>query len=52
MKKLIHLIKVFIQKFGLRRDDIIPNYWQPKWDSNGREISEYTDPSARVLDIY
>ena len=44
--------KVFTQKFGLIRDDIIPNYWQPKWDKDGNELKGYIDPSARVLDVY
>mgnify|MGYP003974050681 FL=1 len=36
----------------MRRDNIIPNYWQPKWDKDGNEIKEYMDPSARVLEVY
>ena len=43
---------VFHKYFGSKRDNIIPRYWQPKWDKNGNEIVEYIDPSARVLDIY
>ena len=38
--------------FGEFKQKVLPNYWQPKWDSNGNEIKEYIDPSARVLDIY
>jgi asparagine synthase (glutamine-hydrolysing) len=43
--------KIFLSKFGLSKDKVIPHYWQPKWDSNGI-INEYVDPSARVLDVY
>jgi asparagine synthase (glutamine-hydrolysing) len=42
----------FIEYFGNKRLDIIPHYWQPKWDKNGNTIQEYVDPSARTLDIY
>jgi hypothetical protein len=33
---------------------VLPHYWQPKWNSDGKEIrvDEYIDPSARVLDVY
>jgi len=44
--------ELFITQFGIRRDNIIPNYWQPKWDKDGNEIKEYMDPSARVLEVY
>ena len=27
-------------------------YWQPKWNKQGQEVTEYIDPSARVLSIY
>jgi asparagine synthase (glutamine-hydrolysing) len=43
---------VFEEKYGSLNSDIIPNYWQPKWDKEGNEIKEYIDPSARVLDVY
>ena len=26
----------FLQKFGISRETIIPNYWQPKWDKDGK----------------
>ena len=42
----------FLEKFGINREDIIPNYWQPKWDKDGNNIHHYVDPSARVLDVY
>ena len=44
--------KIFIQKFGEHRLSILPHYWLPKWDKEGNEVTEYMDPSARVLDIY
>ena len=42
----------FIEYFGKLRLEIIPHYWQPKWDKNGNTITTYVDPSARTLDIY
>lgn len=42
----------FRKYFGNNRDDIIPHYWQPKWDKDGNEITSYVDPSARTLAIY
>jgi len=42
----------FIEYFGENRLNVIPHYWQPKWDKNGNEITTYVDPSARTLDIY
>lgn len=42
----------FFEKFGFNREDVIPNYWQPKWDKNGEEVSNYVDPSARTLEVY
>ena len=38
---------IFINYFGSHRVNILKNYWQPKWISK-----EFTDPSARTLDIY
>ena len=43
--------KIFIEFFGEERLNIIPGYWQPRWDSNGK-LNSYTDPSARTLSIY
>lgn len=51
-KEASYYKKLFINKFGINREDIIPKYWQPKWDKNGEETSEYVDPSARELDVY
>ena len=33
------------------RAEIIPGFWQPKWDANG-EVQQYVDPSARTLGTY
>ena len=42
----------FIEFFGEKRLGIIPHYWQPKWNKDGTQVSDYIDPSARTLDIY
>jgi len=42
----------FIEFFGEKRLNIIPDYWQPRWDKNGELVTSYVDPSARTLDIY
>ena len=41
--------KIFIEFFGEKRLNIIPDYWQPKWINKS---NKYIDPSARILDIY
>jgi asparagine synthase (glutamine-hydrolysing) len=43
---------LFINHFGTKRLNIIPGYWQPKWDKDGKEINSYVDPSARTLSVY
>ena len=43
---------LFRKYFGNNRDDIIPHYWQPKWNKDGQVVDSYVDPSARTLDIY
>lgn len=52
MKEEEYYKERFMYYFGENRLNIIPHYWQPKWDKNGNEITKYIDPSARVLDIY
>ena len=42
----------FIEFFGEKRLNVIPDYWQPRWNKNGELITSYVDPSARTLDIY
>ena len=51
-KEAYYYRKQFVSLFGIDRQKIIPGYWQPKWSSDGKEVKEYIDPSARVLDIY
>jgi asparagine synthase (glutamine-hydrolysing) len=51
-KEAYYYRKIFCEMFGDNRVNIIPGYWQPKWNKDGEEIKEYIDPSARVLDIY
>jgi asparagine synthase (glutamine-hydrolysing) len=41
--------KTIFKNYFKNRDNIIPNYWQPKWINKN---NEYIDPSARILDIY
>jgi len=43
--------KVFIEFFGKEKLTILPDYWQPKWNSSGK-INKYVDPSARTLTVY
>jgi asparagine synthase (glutamine-hydrolysing) len=51
-KEAYYYRKLFCHRFGKDRQNVIPKYWQPKWDSIGNEITEYIDPSARVLKVY
>jgi asparagine synthase (glutamine-hydrolysing) len=51
-KEAYYYKKIFCSIFGEHRQNIIPGFWQPKWSSDGKEVTQYIDPSARVLDIY
>jgi asparagine synthase (glutamine-hydrolysing) len=51
-KEAYYFRKVFCEIFGPHRQNIINGYWQAKWDKDGNELTHYTDPSARTLDIY
>jgi asparagine synthase (glutamine-hydrolysing) len=55
-KESYYYMKIFISLFGKERVNIIPHYWQPKFDSNKNIIDfnskSYVDPSARTLNIY
>ena len=51
-KEAYYYKKLFVELFGENRQQLIPHYWQPKWSSDGKEVSEYIDPSARVLQVY
>jgi asparagine synthase (glutamine-hydrolysing) len=44
--------KIFLSIFGISKDDVLPKYWLPKWNKNGDIIYNYTDPSARDLEVY
>ena len=43
---------LFCEIFGEHRQKVIPGFWQVKWNKDGEELTHYTDPSARTLDIY
>jgi asparagine synthase (glutamine-hydrolysing) len=51
-KEAYYYRRVFCDIFGEGRQDIIPGYWQPKWNKDGKEVFGYVDPSARVLGVY
>ena len=51
-KEAYYYRKVFCEVFGEHRQTVIPGYWQPKWSADGSVVTEYMDPSARVLGIY
>lgn len=51
-KEAYYYRKIFCERFGSERQSVIPHYWQPKWNADGKEITEYIDPSARVLKVY
>ena len=44
--------KVFCEVFGKHRQSILPAYWQPRWNKDGQEVTQYVDPSARTLSVY
>ena len=48
-KEAFYYRRVFCEFFGENRQTIIPHYWQPKWNADGEEVTEYVDPSARTL---
>lgn len=51
-KEAYYYRRVFCDIFGEGRQDIIPGYWQPKWNKDSKEVVGYVDPSARTLNIY
>ena len=51
-KEALYYRKIFLNHLGLNKDEVIPKYWQPKWDSDGKQINNYIDPSARILSVY
>ena len=44
--------KLFCEIFGEHRQKVIPGFWQAKWGKDGKELTQYADPSARTLEIY
>lgn len=44
--------KLFCEIFGEHRQKVIPGFWQVRWGEDGKELTHYTDPSARTLSIY
>jgi len=48
-KEAFYYRRVFCEFFGENRQTIIPHYWQPKWNADSEEVTEYVDPSARTL---
>jgi asparagine synthase (glutamine-hydrolysing) len=51
-KEAYYYRKVFCEVFGERRQSILPAYWQPRWNKDGQEVTQYVDPSARTLGVY
>lgn len=51
-KEAYYYRRVFCEVFGEHRQEIIPGYWQPMWSADGKKVTDYIDPSARVLGIY
>ena len=51
-KEAFYYRQVFCEFFGERRQTVLPHYWQPKWSTDGTEVSSYVDPSARTLNVY
>lgn len=51
-KEAYYYRKLFCNIFGENRQKVIPDYWQPRWSANKKEVTAYMDPSARVLDVY
>lgn len=51
-KEAYYYRKIFCELFGEHRQTVLPNYWQPKWTADGKEVTDYVDPSARTLNVY
>ena len=51
-KEAYYYRKLFCELVGEHRQEVIPGYWQPKWSADGIEVTDYMDPSARVLSVY
>lgn len=51
-KEAYYYRRIFCEVFGEERQGIVPGYWQPRWSADGKEVTGYIDPSARVLSVY
>jgi asparagine synthase (glutamine-hydrolysing) len=51
-KEAYYYRRIFCDIFGEERHTILPGFWLPKWDAQGRELIHYVDPSARTLAVY
>jgi asparagine synthase (glutamine-hydrolysing) len=51
-KEAYYYRNIFCREFGEHRQEILPGYWQPRWNKEGQEVKEYVDPSARTLSVY
>lgn len=51
-KEAYYYRRIFCEVFGERRQRVIPGYWQPQWNAEGKEVQGYVDPSARTLGVY
>jgi asparagine synthase (glutamine-hydrolysing) len=51
-KEAYYYRRIFCEIFGEERQTIIPQFWLPKWDKEGKEVTQYVDPSARTLSVY
>ena len=41
--------RIFCEVIGANQQEILPGYWQPKWNARGELVQGYTDPSALTL---
>jgi asparagine synthase (glutamine-hydrolysing) len=48
--KEAYVYRCMFESFFPGRDDIIPGFWQPKWNADG-VVTTYVDPSARTLGL-
>jgi len=51
-KEAYYYRTLFCSIFGEARQTVLPAYWQPRWNAEGKEVAGYVDPSARTLSVY
>lgn len=51
-KEAYYYRTLFCNVFGEGRQTVLPGYWQPRWNAEGKEVAGYVDPSARTLGVY